>query len=65
MGLFIMQQTELGGEIMDEKESLVIPCYETLMKNLDKNDNDLDVKVNSIVSMGFLLTACHSKLSQA
>jgi hypothetical protein len=50
---------------MDEKESLVIPCYETLMKNLDKNDNDLDVKVNCIVSMGFLLTACHSKLSQA
>jgi hypothetical protein len=50
---------------MDEKASLVGPSYENLMKNLEKNDNDLDVKVNSIVSMGFLMKACHTKMTQA
>jgi len=65
MGLFIMQQTELGGEIDDAKVSLIQPCYDTLMVNLEKNDNDLDVRFNSIVSMGFLLISCHSKMQQA
>ena len=60
-----MQLTELGGDIMDEKVSLVNPCYDSLMVNLEKNDNDLDVRFNSIVSIGFLLTACHTKLTQA
>lgn len=60
----MMQQTELGGEIEDSKVSLVQPCYDTLMVNLEKNDNDLDVRFNSIVAMGFLLSSCHSKLTQ-
>ena len=60
-----MQLTELGGDIMDEKVSLVNPCYDSLMVNLEKNDNDLDVRFNSIVSIGFLLIACHTKLTQA
>jgi len=64
LGLFMMQQTELGGEIEDSKVSLVQPCYDTLMVNLEKNDNDLDVRFNSIVAMGFLLSSCHSKLTQ-
>lgn len=64
MGLFIMQQTELGGNIDEDKVSLVKPCYDTLMVNLEKNDNDLDVRFNSIVSMGFLLISCHQKLGQ-
>jgi len=60
LGLFMMQMTSLGGEIDDSKVSIVGPCYDTLMVNLEKNDNDLDVRFNSIVSMGFLLTSSHS-----
>jgi len=56
----MMQMTSLGGEIDDSKVSIVGPCYDTLMVNLEKNDNDLDVRFNSIVSMGFLLTSSHS-----
>jgi hypothetical protein len=65
MGLFIMQQTELGGEIADEKAALVPKVYDSFIVNLEKNDNDLDIRHNSIVSMGFLVCACHSKLQQA
>lgn len=62
LGLFMMQMTELGGDIDESKVSLVQPCYEVLKVNLEKNDVDLDVRFNSIVSMGFLIISSHSQM---